>query len=103
MVYGGAMRRTNIYLSEEQLRALRSLGERRGTSVAGLVREALDSWLEAQGVRVVTEEDWERRFAALLSRRQGAARRNGSSAEEVERDVARAVSEVRRTRAARRR
>lgn len=103
MVYGVPMRRTNIYLGDEQLRALRSLGERRGTSVAELVRVAVDSWLDAQGASVVSEDEWELRFAALLARRREASRRDEPAVEAVERDVARAVTEVRRARAARRR
>lgn len=103
MVYGVFMRRTNIYLGDEQLTALRSLGERRGVSVAELVREAVDAWLAQQGVRTVTRDEWQRRFNRLLERRGEAARRAGVSAAAVERDVARAVAEVRRMRAASRR
>ena len=103
MVHGVSMRRTNIYLSDDQLAALRSLGERRRASVAELVREAVDAWLAAQGVRVLTQDEWQRRFERLLERRGEAARRAGVSAAAVERDVARAVAEVRRMRAASRR
>lgn len=98
MVYSTSMRRTNIYLADDQLAALRNLGGRRGVSVAELVREAVDAWLASQGVRTLTEDEWERRFGALLARRRKAA--TGTSAEAVERDVIRAVAEVRRARAA---
>jgi hypothetical protein len=98
MVYS-TMRRTNIYLADEQLTALRRLGERRGASVAVLIREAVDAWLASQGVRGLTEDEWERRFGSLLARRREAA--TTTSADVVEREVARAVSEVRRARAAR--
>ena len=67
--------------------------------MAELVREAVDAWLASQGVRNLTEDGWERRFGSLLARRREAA--TTTPAEVVERHVARAVSEVRRARAAR--
>ena len=96
------MQRTNIYLEAEQLELLRSLGDRRGEPVAALVREAIDAWLEAQGARRLPEDEWERRFDALLRRRDKIWRELDVSEEEVERDVAEAIREVRRARAARR-
>lgn len=101
MVY--VMQRTNIYLSEPQLDSLRRLGEQRGMPVAELVREAVDAWLQAQGVRTIDGDEWSKRFDALLVRRRGTASRAAGSEEGVERDVALAVREVRRARAARRR
>jgi hypothetical protein len=98
-----AMRRTNIYLEEGQLATLQALGERRGVPVAQLVREAVDVWLEAQGVRRVSRDEWERRFDELLERRRRIAAEGGFSEEDVERDVMEAVREVRKARAARRR
>src|SRR6266568_2719190 len=59
------MRRTNIYLPDEQLEALRQLGEQRDQPVAELVRQAVDAWLEAQGVEVIGEDEWASRFGAL--------------------------------------
>jgi predicted DNA-binding protein len=97
------MRRTNIYLDDEQLAALRGLSERRGQPVASLVREAIDGWLSAQGVERIPEDEWQRRFSALLERRARIADEQGFSQEEVERDVMEAVREVRRARTARRR
>lgn len=97
------MRRTNIYLEEQQVDTLRRLGEQRGVPVAGLVREAIDAWLESQGVRVIDEDEWGRRFDALLARRDRIAREQGFPADDVERDVLAAVREVRRARTARRR
>jgi hypothetical protein len=97
------MKRTNIYLDDEQLELLRSVGERRGEPVAVLVREAVDAWLSAQGARRVPEDEWQRRFAALLERRSRMADERGFDESEVERDVMEAVREVRRARAARRR
>jgi hypothetical protein len=97
------MKRTNIYLDERQIELLGAVGERRGRSVAALVREAIDRWLEEQGVRRIDEDEWGRRFDALLERRRKAAAGRGFTEEEVERDVMAAVREVRKARAARRR
>jgi predicted DNA-binding protein len=97
------MRRTNIYLDDDQLESLRGLSDRRGQPVATLVREAIDHWLAAQGVRRIPEDEWQRRFSALLDRRGQVADEHGFSQEEIERDVMEAVREVRRARAARRR
>jgi hypothetical protein len=98
-----AMRRTNIYLDDEQLESLRGLSERRGQPVATLVREAIDEWLSAQGVRRVPDDEWQRRFAALLERRTRIAEEEGFTQQDVDQDVMEAVREVRRARAARRR
>jgi ribbon-helix-helix CopG family protein len=97
------MKRTNIYLDDEQLELLRRLGEQRGEPVAALVRTAVDSWLEAQGARRLDDDEWTRRFDRLLTKRRRLAEEGGFSAKEVERDVTRAVKEVRRAKAARRR
>jgi len=40
------MRRTNIFLAEEQLDGLRTLAAARGESVATVVRDAVDKYLE---------------------------------------------------------
>jgi predicted P-loop ATPase len=97
------MKRTNIYLDEEQLELLRDLGQQRGEPVASLVREAVDSWLEAQGARRRPDDEWERRVEALLERRDWIAEERDFDEARVERDVRAAVREARRTRAARRR
>jgi len=94
------MKRTNICLDEEQLKLLRDLGQLRDEPVASLVREAVDSWLEAQGARRLSDDEWQRRFEALLDRRDRLAEERGFGEEQVERDVKAAVREVRRTRAA---
>lgn len=97
------MRRTNIYMDERQLEILRRLGDQRSVAVSELVREAVDSWLSAQGVHVIEEGEWERRFANLLDRRREVAGRFEATGEQVATDVATAVAEVRRSAAARRR
>jgi Ribbon-helix-helix domain len=97
------MRRTNVYLEERQLDLLRGLSGQSGRPVAELVREAVDSWLEAQGARQVPPDEWEERFDALLGRRARIAKERAYDPAEVERDVMDAVREVRRATAARRR
>jgi hypothetical protein len=97
------MKRTNIYLDDEQLELLRELGRRRGAPVAELVREAVDDWLRANGARRLSEDEWQQRFGALLERRDRIAQERGFEEAAVERDVMAAVREVRRARAARRR
>ena len=96
------MKRTNIYLDDGQLATLRGLSEQRGQPMAMLVREAIDAWLTAQGVRRITEDEWQRRLSALLERRARIADERGFSQEEVDRDVMDAVREVRAARARRR-
>lgn len=97
-----AMKRTNIYLEADQLKALRRVAEQRGLPVAELVRSAVTEWLRGQGVREISEDEWEQRFAVLLSRRETVARRGAFDADEVARDVAAAVRAVRGSHVARR-
>jgi hypothetical protein len=97
------MKRTNIYLAEDELAALQVLGRRQGRPVAALVREAIDQWLEGQGVRPIDEAEWSQRFVQLLGRRRRLAAEAGWTQEDVDRDVARAVAEVRKARTAARR
>jgi len=98
-----AVERVNIYLEEEKLGALRALSEQRDEPVAALVREAVDDWLRSQNVRALSPDEWERRFDALLKRRDRIAEELDVTEAEVEQDVMAAVKEVRRNRAARRR
>lgn len=102
-MYDVCVRRTNIYLADQQLNLLRRVSESRGRPVAQLVRDAVDSWLAAQGVHAIPKDEWEARFDALLERRQKVAERRGWTEEQVVRDVDEAVREVRRMRAAHRR
>ena len=94
------MRRTNIYLSEAQIARLRGVADSRGSTVAALVRDAVEEWLERNGVRSVDADEWSRRFDALVSRRERVADSEAWAQEDVDRDVAEAVAEVRRARAA---
>ncbi len=92
------MQRTNVYLEDRQLIALKAVAESRGESVAALIRGALDKWLADQGVEVLDKDEWGRRFNSLLSRRRSSARKRGLTEADVERDVALAVREVRAAR-----
>jgi hypothetical protein len=92
------MIRTNVYLDEEQLSALRAVSETRGEPVAALVRQAVDGWLAEHGVRQIPPDEWERRFDALLDRRARVAVRTKPDSTRVERDVAAAVTEARSAR-----
>jgi hypothetical protein len=97
------MRRTNIYLPEAQLEVLRRLGDERGVPVAELVRQAVDRWLDSQGVRLLPEDEWSTRIEALLARRRQTAPGRAPTEMAVDRDVTLAIQEARRSRAARRR
>lgn len=92
------MHRTNIYLETRQLRALRAIAERRGESVAALIRGALDEWLAKQEIEILDQDEWERRFGDLLARGRLRARERGFSEAGVEDEVALAVREVRAAR-----
>ena len=102
-MYGVSVRRTNIYLDDADLRALRSVGDLQGRSVAELVREAVAEWLVKHGVRRVDDDEWQRRFGELLEERRKIAVASDRDPEEIERDVVEAIREVREARAARRR
>jgi hypothetical protein len=97
------MERTNIYLETRQLETLRRLSQQRGEPVSTLVRDAIDEWLKARGAHVLGEDEWQERFARLLAARDKAAPGLKLSDEKVDRDVAAAIREVRKARAARRR
>jgi len=92
------MIRTNVYLDEAQLGALRAMAESRGEPVAALVRQAVDEWLAENGVRPIPVDEWERRFDELLERRVRVAGRVKPAPAHVDRDVAAAVAEVRSAR-----
>ena len=60
------MVRTQILLTEEQLRALRRLAAERGVSMAVLVREAVDAFVQANAT--VPSEDRRRRALEAIGR-----------------------------------
>jgi predicted transcriptional regulator len=85
------MRRTNIYLDEDQLRALRHLAVEEQQSLAVLVRRAVDEFL---GRRFSEQADWGERFDALVRRIQSRIP-EGLSSEQIESDITAARGEVR--------
>jgi hypothetical protein len=62
------MQRTNIYLDEDQLRTLRQLAAARGKSVATLVRDAVNGYIEQQLGREEIVAQLEDAIARLRSR-----------------------------------
>ena len=93
------MQRTNIYLDDDQLRALKHLAAEEHKSVADLVRQAVDGYLAK---RLVDDAEWRQRLDQLMDRISGRIPRDVSPAE-VEADITAAREEVRRAHRARRR
>ena len=85
------MQRTNIYLDEDQLRALKHLAVEEQQSVALLVRRAVDEFLAR---RFEEHNDWGERFDALVSRIQSRIPAHLTS-EQIEADIGAAREEVR--------
>jgi len=85
------MRRTNIYLDDDQLRALKHLAAEEKQTVAVLVRRAVDEFLAH---RFSHRDDWGQRFDALVSRIQSRVPLE-MIPEEVEADITAARDEVR--------
>ncbi len=93
------MQRTNVYLEEDQLRALKHLAAEERQSVADLVRQAVDAYLAR---RLTDDPAWQERLDALLERVRGRIPAD-IPAEEIEADITAARAEVRQAhRAARR-
>src|SRR5512133_3932048 len=78
------MQRTNIYLAEDQLRALKHLAAEDKESVANLVREAVSDYLAR---RLSEDEDWGQRLRELFDRVQNRAPTHVPS-DEIEADIA---------------
>ena len=85
------MRRTNIYLDEDQLRALKHLAAEEQESLAVLVRRAVDAFLAE---RFKDQDGWGRRFDALVRRIQSRLPA-AVTPEEIEADITSARNEVR--------
>jgi hypothetical protein len=93
------LQRTNIYLDEDQLDALKHLAVEDRRTVADIVRQAIDSYL----ARRLTDDAWRDRLDQLFERVQAHIPAS-ISPEEIESDITAARAEVRRAhRAARRR
>jgi hypothetical protein len=88
------MKRTNIYLEEEQLRLLKHIAVEEDLSFTELVRKALQQFPEAYAERPTSNEDlWGHHMERLLERvRQ---RSHGLDSEEIEADITAASKEVR--------
>ncbi|MBI4305369.1 MAG: ribbon-helix-helix protein, CopG family [Chloroflexi bacterium] len=85
------MRRTNIYLDEDQLRALKHVAAEERESVAALVRRAVDAFLAD---RFKDRADWGQRLDALVRRIQSRLPAAVTS-EEIGADITAARKEVR--------
>lgn len=86
------MQRTNIYLDEDQLRALKHLAVEEQQSVALLVRRAVDEFLSRQ---FAERTDWGDRFDALVQRIRSRVP-TGLTADVIEMDITAARDEVRK-------
>lgn len=105
------VKRTNIYLDEEQARLLRHLAVEEGRSFTDLVREALNAYLAQRGLastsrvfgprRSIPPDEWQARFDDVL-RRIRAGVPAELTPDEIEAEITAAREEVRRERAARR-
>lgn len=91
--------RTNVYLDQEQLTALKLIALDEHASVADLVRQAVDRLLAEKMGR---GSGWSERLGATLGRLRSRLPAEVSPAE-VDADVDAALDEVRRERRARRR
>lgn len=85
------MQRTNIYLDEDQLHALRLLAAEDRESVADLVRQAIDEYLVK---RYPDCRDWGERFDTLVARIQRRVPADVTP-EQIEADISAARQEVR--------
>jgi hypothetical protein len=88
------MKRTNVYLDEEELRALKHIAVEEGLSFTELVRRALSIFTEAYRKKGLPP--WEERIDSLIA--QVRARAGSFPAPETERDVSAASAEVRSAR-----
>lgn len=84
------MRRTNIYLDEDQLIMLKFLAAEEGQSMADLIRQAVNLLLVKQ---LKDKNFWETRFIQLLNRVRERIP-NNVSLDEIEADITKAKEEV---------
>ena len=105
------MKRTNIYLDEEQARVLRHLAIEEGRSFTDVVREALNTYLAQRGLvatsrvtgplRSMPYEEWKSSFMDAVERMRAHIPPD-ITPDEIEAEITAAREEVRRERAARR-
>ena len=87
------MRRTNIYMDEDQLVMLKFLALQQGQTVAELVRTAVNQLLSEQ---LKNEDKWKTQFNGLINRVRSRIPDNLSS-EEIEKDITQAKKEQKKT------
>jgi hypothetical protein len=102
-----AMKRTNIYLDEDQLRLLRHLAVEQDRSFTAIVREALDDYLVRQGLATAPRVQaprletpnaaWRARLDDVLGRLRSQAPPELSAAE-IESEITAALRDVRAAR-----
>jgi Arc/MetJ family transcription regulator len=85
------MQRTNIYLDDDQLRALKHLAAEEHANVAALVRRAVDEFL---GRKFQESNDWSQRFEALVAQIQSRIP-SGVTPDQIEADITSARDEYR--------
>lgn len=90
------MRRTNIYLDEDQLQALKRLAATEDQSVAAVVRDAVDTYLKD---RAADDAAWSEELRQLLERVQSRVPPH-ITPEEIEADITAVSEELRRERIA---
>lgn len=94
------MRRTNIYLDEEETRLLKHIAVEEGCSFTALVRHALQDFLaryQQKEKKISTKDEWHQRVENLLARVH--RRTRSFSPEEIEADITAAARESRRRQA----
>jgi len=87
----GHVQRTNVYLYDGQLRALKHVAAEERQSVAGLVRKAVDGYL---ATRMANDAEWQQRWDHLLESVQSRIPPD-IPPEEIEADITAAREEVR--------
>ena len=85
------MYRTNIYLDQEQVRALKHLAAEEGASLSELIRRAVDSYI---ATRLAEDTSWRERLDDFLVRIRSRPPAN-IAPEEIEADITTAREEVR--------
>ena len=105
------MKRTNVYIDEEQLRVLRHVAVETGRSFTEIVREALNEYMKRRGVesasrvigprRTMSDEEWRSRFDSVLERIRAGLPQD-LNPEEIEAEITEAWREVREQKAVRR-
>jgi hypothetical protein len=91
------MKRANFYVDEQRLKALKHLAVSEESSVAALVREAIDLLLVSRA-GTLDHDDWRERLKAIVAETHAGVPRNIPMSD-VDADIEAALAEVRSTRA----